>query len=137
MRALYRPLLALLAFTGVVQADPNMSSLKAAFQQSRAERNIDLVLPVFMRSKLYIVTGGKSESKDYFLAPSPDKDRFCITVSEEIENLKNISWPKTEVSGEKLIKELPPNIEIVIFYKDGGDYITREHLQWYRGLINK
>jgi len=111
------------------------SPLKAAFQQSRAQRNIDLVLPVFLKSRLFIVTGGKTASQDYFLVSSPNKDRFCVTVSENVDNLQKINWPKVEVTGEQLIKSLPAGIEIVVVYKDGGDYVTREHLQWYRSLL--
>ena len=135
MRKLLRSLFAMFAFFGTTHADPNISPLKLAFQQSRAEKNIDLVLPIFLKSRLYIVTGGQTNTNDYFLVSSPNKDRLCVTVSESVDNLNNISWPKIEVSGEKLIKELPAGIEIVIVYKDGGDYITREQLQWYRSIL--
>lgn len=135
MRKLFQSLFAMFAVVGNASAEPAVSLLKPVFQQSRMEKNIDLVLPVFLKSRLYIVTGGKPETKDYFLVPSPNKDRLCVTVSEDIDNLKNIGWPKIEVTGERLVKELPPGIEIVIVYKDGGDYISREHLQWYRSII--
>ena len=29
-------------------------------------------------------------------------------------------------------RALPPGIEIVVVYGEGGDYITREQLDWYR-----
>lgn len=132
MWTLFKSILTMFAVVGVAHADPNVSALKLAFQQARVEKNIDLVLPAFLKAHFYIVTGGQVGTNDYFLVRSPNKERFCVTVSENIENLSNISWPKIEVSGEKLIKELPPGIEIVIVYKDGGDYISREHLQWYR-----
>ena len=122
-------------FFGNASSDTTVSLLKPVFELSRLEKNIDLVLPVFLKSRLYIVTGGEPDTKDYFLVPSPNKERLCVTVSEDIDNLKNIAWPKVAVTGELLIRVLPPGIEIVVVYKDGGDYITREHLQWYRSII--
>ena len=132
---LLHSLIAVFAVTGSVHADTETSALKLAFQKSRAEKNIDIVLPIFLKSRLHIVTGGQAGTNDYFLVPSRNTERFCVTVTESIENLKGIAWPKIEVTGEQLIKELPPSIEIVVVYKNGGDYITREQLQWYRSLI--
>lgn len=135
MRTLIKSLLASIALFGGTHAAANDSPLKVAFQQSRAQRNIELVLPVLLKSRLFIVTGGQTASQDYFLVPSPNKDRLCVTVSENVDNLKKINWPKVEITGEQLIKSLPAGIEIVVAYKDGGDYITREQLQWYRSLL--
>ncbi|KAF0813534.1 hypothetical protein IGB42_01885 [Andreprevotia sp. IGB-42] len=111
------------------------SALKAAFVQSRAQGNIDLVLPVLLAAKLYIVTAGAETGDDYFLVKSPNKERFCVTVAEQLESLQQISWPKIPVSGAELLKRLPAGIEIVVTYPDGGDYLTREQLQWYRDQI--
>jgi fimbrial chaperone protein len=135
MLKLFQSILTMFAVVGSAEAAPDTSALKLAFQKSRAEKNIDIVLPVFLKARLFIVTGGQAATKDYFLVPSPNKERFCVTVSENVDNLKNIEWPKVEATGEQLIKSLPPGVEIVVVYKDGGDYITREHLQWYRSLI--
>ena len=33
---------------------------------------------------------------------------------------------------EWVLAPLPPGIEIVVVYAEGGDYITREQLDWYR-----
>jgi fimbrial chaperone protein len=113
---------------------PNGSStaLKRAFEESRSQKNIELVLPVFLNSSLFIITGGEN---DYFLVKSPNNERFCVTVSENLNNLTAVEWPKIQISGETLLRNLPEGIEIVITYKDGGDYITREQLAWYRGLL--
>jgi fimbrial chaperone protein len=112
--------------------DNNSSSLKRAFEQSRSQKNIELVLPVLLNSSLFVITGGEN---DYFLVKSPNKERFCVTVSESLNNLAEVEWPKIQISGETLIRNLPEGIEIVITYKDGGDYITREQLAWYRELL--
>jgi hypothetical protein len=112
-----------------------MSPLKPAFQQARAERNIDLVLPLLKAATLYVVVGAQAkpgEKPEWFLTPSPTKDRLCVTVSETEAALAKIKWPKHKLSGAQLLEALPRGIEIVIVYGDGADYITREHLAWYR-----
>jgi hypothetical protein len=131
LRTFFASLLAVVT----VPASATDSPLKLAFAKSRAENNIDVILPVLRKSRLFVVTGGQSETQDYFLTSSPTSGRFCVTVAEQIEYLHRISWPKTEVTGEHLLRKLPANIEIVVVYPDGGDYITREHLQWYRSLL--
>jgi fimbrial chaperone protein len=108
------------------------TGLQRAFEESRIQKNIELVLPVFLNSSLFIVTGGNNE---YFLLNSPNKERFCVTVSENLKNLTTVEWPKIQISGEKLLRNLPEGIEIIVTYKDGGDYITREHLAWYREIL--
>lgn len=121
--------------------DKMISPLKKAFQEAREQHNIDLVLPVLQKAKLYIVGArdgaGKDVAERYFLTPSPNRERFCVTVSESLDNLKSISWPKFEVTGAQLLKELPPAVEIVVIYQDGGDYLPREHLEWYRQVLKQ
>jgi fimbrial chaperone protein len=88
------------------------SPLKLASQQSRAQRNIGLVLPVLEAATLYVVVGsepGQTRGPEWFLTESPTRGRFCVTTSE------------TEAA-----------FEVAIVYPDGGDYITREHLACYR-----
>jgi fimbrial chaperone protein len=118
-------------FSGVITVSP----LQLAFHQSRAQRNIDLVLPTLKATTLYVVVG--SEPKDdqkpeWFLTESPTKGRFCVTASEIEAALGRVPWPKIRVSGAQLLEALPVGIEILIVYSDGGDYVTREHLAWYR-----
>jgi len=57
---------------------------------------------------------------------------YCVTVSESESALARIKWPKQKLTGEQLLGALPPGIEIVVVYAEGGDYITREQLDWYR-----
>jgi len=112
-----------------------VSPLKLAFEQSRAQKNIDLVLPVLKAATLYVVVGSdprEGESPEWFLTESPTKGRFCVTVSETEAALARVPRPKLKLSGAQLLEELPPGIEVLIVYPVGGDYITREHLTWYR-----
>jgi fimbrial chaperone protein len=112
-----------------------MSPLKLAFQQSRAQRNIDLVLPVLKAAALYVVVGAEPKAgvaPEWFLTESPTKGRYCVTASETEAALAKIPWPKVKLSGARLLEALPHGIEVMIVYPDGGDYITREQLNWYR-----
>ena len=112
-----------------------VSPLQIAFQQARAQRNIDLVLPTLKAAALYVVVGSEpqeGQKPEWFLTASPTKGRFCVTASEIEAALAKIRWPKLKVSGVQLLETLPVGIEIVIVYGDGGDYITREQLAWYR-----
>ena len=74
----------------------------------------------------------EGHAPEWFLTESPTKGRFCVTASETEAALARVPWPKAKISGEQLLAALPPGIEILIVYPDGGDYITREHLSWYR-----
>jgi fimbrial chaperone protein len=110
------------------------SPLKLAFQ-SRAEKNIDLVLPALEAATLYVVVGSQKpegEKPEWFLTPSPTKGRFCVTASESEAALARIKLPKQKLTGAQLLDALPFGIEIAVVYGDGGDYLTREQLAWYR-----
>lgn len=118
--------------------DPDVSPLKLAFQQSRAQRDIDLLLPVLKAATLYVVVGSEpkpGEKPEWFLTESPTKGRYCVTASETEAALARVRWPKLKLSGSQLLEGLPHGIEIVIAYPDGADYVTREHLDWYRRQI--
>jgi hypothetical protein len=113
-----------------------MSALKPAFQHARDQRNIDLVLPALKEARLHVVVGTDPQTgqkPEWFLTASPMKERYCVTVSESEAALAQIPWPRVTLSGEQLLAALPPGIEIVIIYADGGgDYLNREQLAWYR-----
>ena len=112
-----------------------MTSLQSVFQRSRAERNIDLVLPVLREAVLYVVVGAEpvpGEEPAWFVTSSPTEGRRCVTVAESEAALARVKWPKVMLTGEELLRLLPPELEIVIVYADGGDYLNREQLAWYR-----
>src|SRR5262245_781830 len=95
---------------GAAAADEgvSVSPLKAAFEKSRADRNIELVLPVLKATTLYVIvaeipdSGGKT---DYIRTKSPQPGRWCVTVADDEATLKNISWPKRKLTGAELLKE--------------------------------
>jgi hypothetical protein len=116
--------------------EATMTPLKAAFERARLAQNIDLVLPALRTAELYVVVAKDPASGEelFFLTPSPKKDRMAVTVSESLDSLQKISWPKRKITGAQLLSELQPGQEIVIVYPDGGDYVTREQLEWFKQL---
>lgn len=62
---------------------------------------------------------------------------MCITVAEREETLARIMWPKRRISGEAILRRLPVAIEVLIVQPDGGDFLSREHLEWLRDVLRK
>lgn len=118
-----------------MSATPALTPLKNAFQQSRAENNIELILPELLAAQLHVVIGGQSEQIDLFLVPSPNPERRCVTVAEDPAFLAGIHFPKVPVTGAQLIASIPAEVEIVILHGDGANYLTREQLAWFRGML--
>ena len=115
-----------------------VSPLKKAFEDARSQNNIELILPVFKSAELFIA--GKKIADDitpqFYLTGSPNSDRLSVTVSEFENAFSNIqnSVDLIKMSGEELLKVINPAFEIVVGYVDGGDLLTKEHLDWFRGL---
>ena len=118
-----------------MSATPVLTPLKSAFQLSRTENNIELILPELLAAQLHVVIGGQSEQIDLFLVPSPNPERQCVTVAEDLAFLAGIAFPKLPVTGAQLVASIPPEIEIVILHGDGANYLTREQLAWFRGML--
>jgi hypothetical protein len=118
-----------------MSATPVLTPLKSAFQLSRTENNIELILPELLAAQLHVVIGGQSEQIDLFLVPSPNPERQCVTVAEDPAFLAGIAFPKLPVTGAQLVASIPPEIEIVILHGDGANYLTREQLAWFRGML--
>ncbi|MEF2265706.1 hypothetical protein OPV09_16890 [Janthinobacterium sp. TB1-E2] len=118
-------------------ATPVLTPLKSAFQQSRTENNIELILPELLAAQLHVVIGGQSEQIDLFLVPSPNPERQCVTVAEDLAFLAGIAFPKIPVTGAQLVASIPAEIEIVILHGDGANYLTREQLAWFRGMLGQ
>ncbi|MCC7645296.1 MULTISPECIES: hypothetical protein [unclassified Janthinobacterium] len=116
-------------------ATPVLTPLKSAFQQSRTENNIELILPELLAAQLHVVIGGQSEQIDLFLVPSPNPERQCVTVAEDPAFLAGIAFPKIPVTGAQLVASIPAEIEIVILHGDGANYLTREQLAWFRRML--
>lgn len=112
------------------------STLKAAFERARQAQNIDLVLPALRAAQLYVIVRldpNDPKKQALYLVTSP-KGRPSVTVSESLETLQKVPWPKRRITGSQLMAELQPGQEIVIAYPDGGDHVTREQLEWFKHL---
>ena len=118
-----------------MSAIPVLSALKNAFQQSRAQNNIELILPELLAAQLHVVIGGQSEQLDLFLVPSPNPGRQCVTVAEDPAFLAGIAFPAIPVTGAQLLASIPAEIEIVLLHGDGANYLTREQLAWFRRML--
>lgn len=116
------------------------SPLKSAFRLAREQRNIDLILPVFQRAQLFVVAGSDGltgDLNDLYLVPLPGGNgRMCVTVSEQEDWLSKVKWPKRSATGKQLLDMLPSGMEITVVYPNGGDFISREHREWYRRLTS-
>ena len=117
-----------------MSATPVLTPLKNAFQQSRAQNNIELILPELLAAQLHVVIGGQSEQIDLFLVPSPNPERQCVTLAEDPAFLAGIAFPKIPVTGAQLIASIPSEVEIVLLHGDGANYLTREQLAWFRRM---
>ena len=116
-----------------------MTPLKQAFENSRMEDNIDVILPILLGAKLFVVgkVNRQETDSEFLLTKSPKPERFCVTVSESSDNFESIqdNMDVIQMTGEVLLKKLNPAYEIVIVYNDGGDYLTQEQLAWFRQSI--
>jgi fimbrial chaperone protein len=120
------------AADGIVEGSQN--GLKAAFQRSRVQGNIDVVWPVLKVATLYVVVAPTDQGEQWFLTRSPNPERCCVTVAEQPDSLSTVPWPKRRILGLDLVQAIGPAHEIVVVYQDGGDYVTSEQLAWYRQL---
>jgi len=117
------------------------SPLKDAFQRARMAGNIELVIPALRAANLFVVArtpGAPDDMNDLYATPSPKRNgRMCITVAEREESLARVSWPKRRISGEAILRRLPADLEVLIVQPDGGDFLSREHLERLRDVLRK
>ena len=121
------------AAPAVAQATGVMTPLKEAFQSARLAGKIEMVLPTLRKTELYVIVAPDPADGDkvkLLTVPSPKEGRRAVTASESLDTLQEVSFPKRRMTGAQLLAELAPGTEIVIAYPDGGDYLTREQLQW-------
>ena len=119
----------------VAQATGIMTPLKEAFQSARFAGNIEMVLPTLRKTELYVIVApdpADGNKEKLLTVPSPKEGRRAVTASESLDTLQKVSFPKRKMTGAQLLAELAPGTEIVIAYPDGGDYLTREQLEWLK-----
>jgi hypothetical protein len=117
-----------------------VTALKKAFELARAEGNIDVVVDPLLAADLYVV--GKefpdSAKPQFYAVPSPAPNRICVTASESSEALAGLpDVVLMQMTGRELLDSLEPFLELMIVYDNGGgEYLSREHLDWFRELRN-
>src|SRR2546430_15812935 len=114
-----------------------MTALKKAFERSRAHQNIDLVIDPFLAAELFVVAKEfPGTSKPQFYAqPSPVPNRICVTAAESSDLLAGITdVVLMKMTGRELLDALEPVLEVLIVYDKGGEYLSREQLDWLREL---
>jgi hypothetical protein len=70
----------------------------------------------------------------FYIQRSPNPERWCVTAAEAREVLEKHDVELIEHTGKSLLAAIDPKHEIVITYADGGDYLTLEQLDYFRGL---
>src|SRR5262245_39020860 len=116
-----------------------VTALKKAFELARTHQNIDLVIDPFLTAELLVVAKEfPGTSKPQFYAqPSPTADRICVTAAESADLLAGISdVVLIRTTGRELLDALEPFLELMVIYENGGEYLSREQLDWLRELRN-
>jgi fimbrial chaperone protein len=112
-----------------------ISPLKQAFARARSCGNIDEILQVLLSAKLFAVCKRvlALSSPVFYVQRSPNPERWCVTVAETADALSSIADAElVEYTGQELLQSIDKSHEIVVVYDDGGDYLTREQLDFFR-----
>ncbi len=115
-----------------------MSELQAAILQSIKQNNVDLMLPVILKTNFFMVCHRKDETADpeIFLAPSTSAGQLCVTVAEDAALLEYIEEESpnivlAEINGDQLLGIVAEANEIMIMFEEGGYCIPRGHIEWW------
>ncbi|WOH37651.1 hypothetical protein RI844_20190 [Thalassotalea fonticola] len=114
------------------------NKLKESFAKARLENNIGLALIEFWNTPLYIITTKNLNGEDCYAAKvAQGKEYKCVTVSENIEQLKFNDYSVRHLTGAQIIQDIGRKYEVLIAYDDGGDYLTKNHLSWFLDIMEK
>jgi hypothetical protein len=116
-----------------------ITALQKAFELARTHQDIDLVIDPFLAAELFVVAKEFPDtSKPQFYAqPSPAPDRICVTAAESRDLLAGIhDVVLIRMTGRELLDALEPFLELIVIYESGGEYLSREQLNWLRELRN-
>lgn len=113
-----------------------MTALKKIFEEVRATREIELILPYFLPLTFYAIGAGDSDGNfDFALSKSPSGNGFCITVSDDIDKVTFDQWSTMALNGRQLLDRMPENAGVLIAYSDGGgDFITQQQVEFLLNL---
>ncbi len=115
-----------------------ITPLRAAFVLARDTNDMGVVLPVFLRSTLFLVAVREEEARlSPYITPSPIPERMCVTVAERREFLAGISPSLVhETDARTLIRNMVGRWDIVIMNADGADILHLEYLPDLRAMMD-
>lgn len=119
-----------------------MSAFQDAVKKSVEEGDIDLMLPLLLETRFFMVCDKELEDgdQDIILVASQDPEQLCITVAEDVSILEpvlahNPDFAFSEIKGDELLGLVRDEHEILVLFEDGGYYITRDQIEyWYEEM---
>jgi len=115
-----------------------MYPIKSEFQKSRAVNKITMVLPEFITTLFHVIAIPSSlqGKEDFVLTKSSDTKEMCVTVSPNVNLVKFPNFNVVSIRGRELLKLIPQNSGVLIVYEDGADYLTAEHVNLFKQIID-
>ena len=112
--------------------------LKIAFAEARADgRDLSGVLPVLVRSPLFVVANDNGARLELYITKSPVPDRMCVTISESREAMAQVPAHLVHpVTIDRLLAGIIGAWDIVIVYPDGGDVLQAEYVPDLRAMVD-
>ncbi len=110
-------------------------SLKDAVKDAIAQKDISGIYPVFMASRMYVAGKHMPDGMNLFLTTPPGRNSMCITASDYravMEKIPNIDI--MEMDGSELFNHAGDDLEIMLYFDDGGYMLTRAQLDWFKKL---
>jgi len=112
--------------------------LKAAFARARETRDMAGVLPVLLRSDLFVVAHAEGEALSLFIRGSPQPGRMCVTIAESREALAGVPPHLVHaMTPGRLLAGMIGAWDIVVCYPDGGDLLQAECLPDLRAMLGR
>jgi hypothetical protein len=112
--------------------------LKIAFAQARATgSDLSSVLPVLIRSPLFVVAQANRDQLDLFITASPIAGRMCVTIAESEAALAKVPAHLVHpITIDRLLRAIIGTWDLMICYPDGGDVLHAEYLPDLRALLD-
>lgn len=111
--------------------------LKIAFAKARATgRDLSEVLPVLVRSPLFVMANEDRGLLELFITRSPLPDRMCVTIGESREAMAQVPAHLIHlITIERLLVGIIGAWDIMVVYPDGGDVLQAEYVQDLRAMV--
>lgn len=116
----------------------NIYPIKSLFQKARDADEIMLVLPEFITTLFHVISVPipQEDKEEYVLTKSHDEKEWCLTISPNESLVKLPNYAVVSLRGRELLKSIHQNAGVLIIYEDGGDYLTTEHVNLFKQIID-